>query len=192
MATGKLKIISFYTPDWQYPAHARRLERECNDLGLPCVIEARPNTGSYTANSRIKPQFIWEVMHAEPGPFLWVDVDGSILQHPDVAMTWRDHDIGAKSRPPDHPLRWHVGTLWIDTTPAAFEFVDHWRQHNQGTDDNNFTSTYHALGNQTRIFDLPPEYFWLQYKSHDQPPKDTVIMHRLSAGDQKQREKGRI
>lgn len=194
MIKRDFKLISFYTDDWEYPDHARRLQAECEQLGIDHRIEARPNTGSYTANSRLKPQFIWDVINSEPGPFLWVDVDGSVLKYPSLVGEISGFDIGARRRPPgqDTPLIWHVGTLWIDTTPAAFEMVDAWRSKNRGTDDNNFSDTYKSMNNRVKIYELPAEYFFLQYKSYDQPPAGTVIMHRLSYGDQKYREKHRI
>jgi hypothetical protein len=53
-------IVSFYTNDWEYPAHAERLRKECDALKLEHHIKEMPSAGGYLQNTCIKPR-PWDV-----------------------------------------------------------------------------------------------------------------------------------
>jgi len=184
-----IKVISFFTEDWKYSEYAQSLVNDCERLGLPYRIEPRKNTGSYSKNTRIKPYFIRDCLMSETDNLLWVDVDGSILRYPDFLLSLHgDSDIGAKKRI-DHSqdLAWHVGTLWFNNNDATRGFVDCWCDFHASTDDRSFDMATKKY--DVRIRDIPPEYFFIQRKTSDKVPPDTVILHRISSGEQKLSEK---
>lgn len=184
-----LKVISFYTDDWKYSEYARDLITDCERLNLTHRIEPRKNTGSYSKNTCVKPHFIRECLESETDDLLWVDVDGSILKYPSILSTLSmSHDIGAKKRiDRSQDLSWHVGTLWLNNNPMVKEFVNSWCEIHTSTDDRSFDVAFKKAKN-IRFYDIPPEYFFIHKKNHPIPP-DTVILHRISSGPQKLKEK---
>lgn len=188
------KIISFYTQDWVYPDHARRLARECQALGLEYRIEELPSTNSYVGNTRLKSEFVQRCRSEESGPLLWIDVDGSIYQRPDLLTTLDGHDMAARRRRQvnEYGYTWHVGTLWFAPTAAAQAFVDAWARSDQGTDEMKFDRAWRDVGADTQIYQLPETYFFI-YNSTNRwsMPPDTVVAHRISRGELKAQEKRR-
>jgi hypothetical protein len=176
-------IVSFYTPNWEYPAHAERLRRECERLSLPCVIEQRPDMGGYLANCRQKPRYLCEVRDRVSGPLLWVDVDGSILERPvdlpDVDFAARAKDKRRDRRVHRTDRMWHVGTLYFGDTEAARDLLGLWVEH-LGDDSDEAAldrawKSGHWSGSHTG---LPAKYF--RIAPHAKVPQDAIIVHRLS------------
>jgi hypothetical protein len=185
------KVISFFTEDWKYPEYAENLKQDCEKLGLEYRIEHRKNTGSYSKNTAIKPFYIKECLMSEQEPLLWIDVDASILKYPSVVDTFvNKYDIAVKKRVnQDHDLAWHVGTIWLNNNDATKEFVDFWSRAGASTDDRSFDLAYRRYADSIRIVDLPAEYFFIHTRHVAEIPRDTVIMHRISNGEQKLNEK---
>ena len=185
------KVISFFTEDWKYPEYAENLKQDCEKLGLEYRIEHRKNTGSYSKNTAIKPFYIKECLMSEQEPLLWIDVDASILKYPSVVDTFvNKYDIAVKKRVNQgHDLVWHVGTIWLNNNDATKEFVDSWSRAGASTDDRSFDLAYRRYADSIRIVDLPAEYFFIHTRHVAEIPRDTVIMHRISNGEQKLNEK---
>lgn len=186
------KIISFYTNDWIYPQHAQRLARECDALGLAHRIECLPSTGSYLGNTCMKSTYVLECLRTESGPLLWIDVDGSILGLPHELGDLPDADIAARRRRAvnEFGYTWHVGTLWFSGNPASRDFAQAWSEHPTGTDENKFDAAWKSQRETLRIWELPASYFLiLNSTNRHQIPADTIIAHRISRSDIKQREK---
>lgn len=175
-------IVSFYTPDFEYPAHAKRLAAECYKLGLPSHIQMLPSQGSYLANTCLKPRFLLQAMQTLDRPLLWVDVDGSVLRNP-VACVQAHHDgCDVGFRPitqADRVRRWHVGTIWLNNTYMTLAFLERWAALSGSMTDE---AALHGLDKALpidqwlKVWAMPPEYFYIG----NQPPLDTVVQHRLS------------
>ena len=179
-------IVSFYTPDWQYPAHAERLANECKALGLEYRIERRESTGSYLKNTCIKPTYIRECLNMGK-PILWIDVDGSIYKRPDFFLEI-DAEFAARRMGPHRKRTWHVGTMYFTPTPAVIEFVDEWvRITGECSDESALEQTLRSRKWWFRCSDIPPEYFEIQTARKGRTDR-TVIMHRLSNGESKRAE----
>lgn len=178
-------IVSFFTPDWEYEAHSRRLARECDDLGLEHRIERKESRGGYIQNSCIKPFFIRDCLREEKRPVLWVDVDGSIFKKP-VFFLDENFDFQARKMDPRYRRRiWHVGTMWFNPTPATLSFVDAWcSRTGDMTDESALDQTWKAKEWGLRTRDVPPEYFHIA-RDGQHIPKNIVIAHRLSKGESK-------
>lgn len=182
-------LISFYTKDWQYPQHAKRLAAECDALGMPCVIEELPSTGSYLKNTCLKPQFILDKLRELKSPVLWVDVDASLLWFPDTSYyKCFNYDFAARRMSPERNRTWHVGTMWFNYTPVMIEFLERWIENTGNlSDESALEKTWQQFGATIDVVDLPPEYFYIEQRGK-RPPTGTVIMHRISSSDMKRRE----
>lgn len=180
-------IVSFYTPDWLYPEHARRLAGECESLRLEHHIECRPSAGSYLSNTCQKPQFILECLNYGK-PILWVDVDASILQRPEF-FTEEGYDMQARRMTPDRRRTWHVGTMYWAPTEAAVSFVDAWAKNTgEMSDESSLEVTWKQLGHTLSTRDIPPEYFEIP-RFGGPGSKECVILHRLSNSPSKRQQR---
>lgn len=180
-----LTVISFYTNDWKYPQFAKKLIHNCEMLDIPHQIEERRSTGSYLRNTCMKPRFIWEKLSEVKSPVLWIDCDGSLCAMP-TFFFGLDCDMAAKRMAPTRTRTWHVGTLWVNYTPAAMEFMRRW------VDNTGAISDESALERTWReqpinAVDIPPEYFRILQPRKFPRPGD-VICHRISDGEVKRRE----
>lgn len=186
-------VISFYTNDWLYPTYAARLREDCERFDLKYRIESRPSTNRYVGNCQIKPFFVQECLLDIKGPIFWIDADASILRSPDLLAEPQnaDHDLVA-NRPCHDNSRIHVGSMLINYTEAMTAFVDAWCEsirRKSPLDDAAFNGTWDHFKTFLRVRFLPLSYFYIQKKSHDPVPLDTVILHRLSRSELKQRYK---
>lgn len=182
-------IISFYTNDWEYPAHADRLRKECDALGLRHRIEKRTSTGSYLKNCCMKPEYIQRCVEDEKGPVLWIDVDGSIVKSPDFFLDApEEYDFQARKMDPALRKRtWHVGTMWWNYTPASLEFIERWIDNTGEMTDESALEVTVRQGCDMRTRDIPEEYFMWQHH-YETIPDRVVIFHRESRGRSKRRE----
>lgn len=174
-------VVSFYTPNWEYPAHAQRLAAECDALGVSWRIVPRPDTGTYPGNCRHKPEVLQEARAALSGPILWVDVDASVLQRPTFHA---DADLAAYPKPEADPRKWHVGTLWLNDTPGARDFLDVWATYlrDGASDELALHRMWEAGAWDGTWSELPEAYFQMNRHGYDER---AVIVHRLSNSDQK-------
>lgn len=179
-------VISFFTDDWEYPAHAERLKKECDALRLQSRIERRESKGGYIQNTCIKPFFIRECLRDAKRPVLWIDVDGSILKPPTYFLD-TNYDFQAKKMNPRFRTRtWHVGTMWFNYTPQMLAFIDAWcDQTGDMTDESALDQVYKRKEWGIRVRDIPQEYFFIWRGRVGKFPRRVVIGHRLSDGESK-------
>lgn len=181
------KIISFYTNDWIYPDHAERLRRELRALKLDFRIDLLDSTGSYGKNCCLKPHFIRDCLKQEQQPLLWMDVDSSIYQKPELLTRIDGYDLASVKRSNSTDLQWHVGTLWFAPTENSFRFLDRWCDIKTSTDDRSFNMTVQEMSDRIKMFTLPSTYLiHLDKPEINTPP---VIAYRLSTWDRKLKEK---
>jgi len=173
----QLTVVSFYTANWKYPDHAKRLRKECEALGLPCYIVELTDTGSWLSNTRLKSKFIYDTLHQLKSAILWIDVDGSIIKLPTEIDF--DADFAARLKPEGSTRQWHVGTMFFNWTPKSIELVSKWHKCTEaGSDELAFENIWRT-GWDGRSQNLPETYFHIQHGTKP-VPRDTVIYHRLS------------
>lgn len=177
-------VVSFYTDNWEYPAHAERFQAECDALGVPCRLYPYPDTGDYLANTRLKPfvilRALWDVM----GPVLFTDVDGSMCKRPDTLDP--SVDFMAVPKPSDEPRIWYVGTLFFNFTPAGLDLVDRWvAATGDWSDESALDDVWKAGTWRGKWANLPPEYLEILSAPDQTPRPETVICTRLSKSDHK-------
>jgi len=174
-------IISFFTDDWEYPRHAERLKKECDDLGLHHRIERMESSGGYLQNCSMKPDYIFRCLREEQKPVLWIDVDASIFKLPEYFVDL-DADISAKKMPANRIRVWHVGTLWFNYNKKTLNYVKKWSEiPKEWSDELNFDLLYKSESDDINIVDMPDTYFRLTKPTQSQDP-NTVILHRISQG----------
>lgn len=179
-------IVSFYTQDWLYPQHAKRLRRECLNLELDCRIKEKPSQNGYIQNCCIKPFFIRECLQELKKPVLWIDVDGSIIAKPDFFLD-TDWDFQARRMRPPRTRLYHVGTMWFNYNDQVLEFVDEWcRRTGDMTDESSLDQTFKFKQWELRHRDIPEEYFKILRRENE--VKDGVIFHRLSNSESKRQQ----
>ena len=88
-----MRVISFYNDidgHTFYSDHARRLIRQCSEVGIDCSILPRNYGTDWISNERGKAQFILEMFDATNETLIWLDVDCDILAFPtfDVGADW--------------------------------------------------------------------------------------------------------
>jgi len=179
-------IISFYTKTWQYVKHSERLKAECDRLGLNHYIVELPDTGDWTANTRMKSKFIKETMDKLDTPLLWIDVDGSILKSP-TAVFDSEFDFMGRHQRTGPRRNWHVGTMFFNNTETVKELLYKWNEFcdlGHGTDEASFDEAWKAMNGLITYKELSEEYFVI-LGDHEIPAHHVVIAHRLSKCESK-------
>lgn len=186
-------LISFYTPDWEYPVYANNLRADCERLRMKYHIIEKPSTNSYVGNCQIKAFFIRDTLESLKSPVLWMDADGSILKKPELLYEDRmvEYDI-AGNHPVDAQHRVHVGSIWFNYTDASRRFIDTWCtgiEKKNPLDDAAFNGTWDIMKNEVRFLPLPESYFFIHKDLMRPIPNDVLILHRLSRSQLKQQYK---
>jgi len=180
-------VISFFTNDWEYPEHAKRLKRECGILKLDCLIKERPGAGGYLENTCMKPFFILESLKELKRPVLWVDVDASIYKQP-VFCKNLDADFAARPKAAGMSRKWHVGTLWFNYTPKAIAFLEKWCEMSHRLSDESALQDLWETNPDIKCKELPADYHLLLI-NNAKPTLNTVIAHRISDGKSKKEQR---
>jgi hypothetical protein len=184
-------VISFYTNDWEYSAHAVRLRQECQDLNLDHHIVELTSTGSYRGNCGLKPGFILQSLKKFKMPVLWLDVDASILRYPSELLidSIHQYDIAAIRKKPGMN-HWYVGSIWFNYTTNTLAFVNQWSQQ-VGTfaDDGAFQLIYDQNQSDLKLFELNPVIHSIRVRGQPAIGPETCFSHRISRGEIKQKEK---
>ena len=171
-------LISYYTQNWEYPAKAERLARDCKRLGIDAVIEELPDTGNWTANTKLKATFIHRKLCELKRPVLWVDADCVLHKAPQVDMTC---DIGAVRKARPEPLTWYVSILFFNYTPRGISFAKRWADCPlKGTDHAAFERVWRE-GFDGKVQEFPKTYCESNHTS------DTVMQLVLSKDISKQK-----
>ncbi len=78
-------VVSFYTLDTGYEIEAQRLIKELHLFGFEHDIQGIQSFGSWQKNTQYKAKFIAGMLEKYPNRnILWLDVDSSICQYPDL------------------------------------------------------------------------------------------------------------
>lgn len=180
-------VISFYTKTWQYQKHAERLKRECDRLGLASAIEERRDSGSWLANTRLKPEFILQKLVELKKPVLWLDVDASIRSLPLELSLPMDCDFMGVHQRIGPRRTWHVGTMVFNYSTESISLLERWVESTiTGSDEASFEDVWCERASKMGVShrELPPSYFCIPEVSYNMVP-DPIIIHRLSKCESK-------
>jgi hypothetical protein len=187
-------LISFYTNDWKYPAHAELLTQDCIRLGIDHYIIERPNSNSYVNNCNMKPFFILECLEKFKHPVIWYDVDGSINRLPEeiVNNTVLNYDIaGHKNVRLSDKI--YVNSLWFNYTPTVLEFVNEWCQRTVNfIDDGAFNASLKIFKDKIKLLVLDKSSHLMINTNARSLPPESYFVHRLSGSDLKWQYKRKV
>jgi len=181
-------VISFYTPTWEYPNYATKMEVACKTMGLESYIVHVRDTGDWITNTRIKPKFIYEALQELQRPVLWIDVDGTLVSVPELFKEEYPFDFAARKMASHRDRIWQVGTLYFNYTPAALAFLEEWNKRlkdDTWSDELSLDDMWKEQGKEVqnlRVDELPKEYFQMLRGDNTQPLRNSVICHRASKG----------
>jgi len=185
-------IISFYTNDWEYPAHAKRQAADCTKLGLEHCIREKESTKDYIQNTAIKPIFIKECLEEFKRPVLWIDVDGLLLKKPeltDIATTFAACEYANKEF---LDRDWAVSIMWFNYNPIALQLVDRWCELSRDkTDEAGFDLAWKELSDEVTVTKLPAKYHFVKWRHSLTIPDDTIFCNQLSQFEDKMRRKNK-
>jgi len=186
-----MKIISFYTDDWEYPQHAKRMRADCSKLGLDVYVAEQESRQDYIRNTAIKPFFIKDCLEKFKIPVLWVDVDGLLLKRPERLLPWPKVDFAAVKHFTAYQGReWAVGLMWFNYTPQALALVDAWcAAAVTGTDEAAFDIAWKSMRQSVTALELPAEYHYVRWRTTVPIPTNTVFCNQLSKSPDKMRRK---
>lgn len=187
-------IISFYTNDWRYPDHAKRMQEDCERLGLEHYIKEKESTKDYIKNTAIKPFFIKECLEIHRRSVLWVDVDGILLKDPMLENLNTDF-AATEYQNAELDRDWAVSILWFNYTPGCLALVEEWCNNSIGkTDEAAFDIAWKKLKDSVTVTKLPIEYCFNKWRNTLTVPRDTVFCNQLSKFEDKMRRKknGRV
>jgi hypothetical protein len=123
-------VASFYTGTGYYANAARRLASRCVELGIPHLIESVADGGSWSLNSRLKPEFILRMLDRVSGPVLWLDADSHLLRVPrEVEGLVCDVAAAAYDGPSIHvpPVNVQAAALFFNNTAGSRRFLSAWQ-----------------------------------------------------------------
>lgn len=181
-------VISFFTPEWEYPEHARRLQEECKSLSLDYSIEPRDSTNDYKRNTRIKPFFIREMITDLDRPVLWVDVDSSVLAVPTELVLPNQYDMAAVRMRPDNKLQrqWQVGVLFFQPNDRTMKFIDQWcNAATSGTDEGAFEYAFRNAADPLSVLELDRDRWYQVLKDGHAVPSGIVCGVRIAKSELK-------
>lgn len=180
-------IVSFYTDNWEYPAHAERFRAECEALGVPVRLYPYPDQGDYLANIRLKASVVLRALNELQRPILFTDVDGSVLKVPDGIDP--RFDFMGIPKPEGHPRTWYMGTLFFNYTINGLGLALLWADATGDWSDESALDDVWKDGlwppPPSVWGNLPPEYLEILTRPDQEPRPETVICTRLSKSDHK-------
>lgn len=132
------KIISYYTPNYEYPIYAAAFKNSADKFGLDHYVKMVESRGGWGENTRFKSKFIRETLDLFPEHNLcFVDVDSLFKKLPieilniveeDIAYTTFDW-LGRRGITQDDDLkRFEISSaiFWVRNNEKAREFLDFW------------------------------------------------------------------
>lgn len=175
-------FVSFYTPD--YARAAGRLMESLRKFKLEHEVVPTDDTGRWVLNCGKKPQFIWNMISANPNrPIVWLDADCEIKRTPRILLNRRLEDIAVcryvwrKARKPEL----FSGTVYFNCTPAARKVVDRWIEFQDGKpetwDQAVLREAIEAVP-EVQLYSLPVGYcFIFDFHRQEHPGAKPVIEH---------------
>jgi hypothetical protein len=132
MSQGPL-VVSYYTENTPYQLEALSLIASCNAHGVECEIDGVPSMGDWVRNCALKPFFIRKKLLEKKRPLFWVDADAVFKKKPDFSfLAHSDLSFREMKRfSVDKRFKYHAGSMFINYTIAALEFMDKWCNHCQ-------------------------------------------------------------
>jgi hypothetical protein len=186
-------VVSFYTPDWEYPTYAKNLQADCDRLNLDCYIEEKFSLENYVNNCNIKPFFIKECLEKFQRPILWMDVDATINKLPEELLDAKEHYDLAVHLNSKFLNRFYVNSIWFNYTPVVLKLVNSWCNKVVGfIDDGAFNESFKELYNEIRFLTLPSQQHIILTNPHTPIPQDSYFVHRLSNSTLKQDYKNKV
>ncbi len=124
------KVVSFYTQDSRYTAHAERLRASLDNFNLDYVIEPVADHGAWEKNCAYKSEFILKAWRASPIPVVWLDADATLTAEPELFARVRA-DFGLHKWTWDHAhadAGWEFcsGTLYFGKSPLVEALLNQW------------------------------------------------------------------
>jgi hypothetical protein len=80
-------FVNYYTPDNGYKQYADNLRKTLDRLQLDYDVQAIRNRGDWDKNTKVKPEFLLQMMDKYPGrPIVWLDADSVVLSLPEKLL----------------------------------------------------------------------------------------------------------
>lgn len=180
-------IISFYTDDWKYPEYAKRMQKDCDDLGLECYIQELESKGGYLQNTCLKPKFILDCLLKFKRPILWLDVDTKIMTRPD-ALKGFSKDFAGCETPPSHFKDLYVSPLAFGYNNKTKKFIKKWVAATGAISDHtSFDEVWKSMGKSLDSTILPSEYANIMHRG-TVPVTGCVFAIELSQSESKRKQ----
>ena len=183
-------IISFYTPDWEYPDHASRLKKECEELNLENHIIEIPSFKDYPKNCNIKPKFILDCFLKFKRSVLWIDVDNSIIKLPEEMINNDHYDIIGVSKQNIELI--YVNCLYFNYTEVSKNFLKQWIEVSENFIDDGAFQLVSKKMSEVKILKLNTLYNQTQFKPDQIVTSEACFINRLSSSDLKWAYKNKV
>lgn len=121
-------VISYFTEKTPYQLEALALIQSCHEKGIDAEIDAVDSQGSWEQNCALKPFFIQKKLLEKKRSIFWVDADAVFKKAPDFTFLMQ-HDLAfreMKRFSHDRRFKYCSGSLFINYTPSALDFVSKW------------------------------------------------------------------
>lgn len=142
----------------------------------------------------MKPFVIEDALIKFKRPIIWMDVDGTINQFPEILNSddILDYDL-AGFRSKRDSSRIHVATNWFNYNESTLNFVKSWQEAAINfLDDGAFQTTLTSMKDEIKILDLPSKYFSI-LRHYDEPlDHNHFFVHRLSSSELKWEYKNKV
>ena len=156
----KTEIVSFFADidhRTYYSDHAKRLRKNCEELGIPCDIRQLESTGSYRVNCLSKPRFLLEILQEKKKPFIWLDVDSIVHRRLDIFDGFASkYDLAFPYIGTFNPLMPNVSLIYINNTQVVHEFLNFWIEECK---KNIFGSGRKVFDHEILICEVMPVFF---------------------------------
>lgn len=126
-------VISYYTEGTPYQLEALSLIKSCQELGIEAEVQPIASHGNWERNCAQKPFFIQKKLLEKKRPIFWIDADAVFKKTPDFSFLL-EHDLSfreMKRFSDDIRFKYCSGSLFVNYTPRALEFVNQWCQNCQ-------------------------------------------------------------
>ena len=182
-------VISYYTENTPYQLEALSLIASCEEHGVESEIVGVPSAGDWVRNCAMKPFFIREKLLEKKRSVFWIDADAVFKKKPDFSFLFQS-DLSfreMKRFSVDKRFKYCSGSIFINYTPAALEFVDMWCEYCQQkidrSEDLQFLDQISLAdlieqGQQVKIYPLPIPYVKVfDLDAMEVGPEEIVIEH---------------
>lgn len=184
MSNNVPHIVSFFSDpkgETYYSAHAKRMHAQLTSLGINSFeIHELGTTDSWVGNTRLKPQFILDMLEKHKRDILWLDVDSNVCKAPaykwDLSCDFAAPKFNEKSliKP---PLKIRSIAMWFNYTERTIKLVNDWVK--SCSVDDGESSDHRAISNLLYDDTIKMDFMPNTYADKRQK-NDTVIAMGLS------------